>query len=87
MEGRRCPRCQFLAKNKQLLVGEGGSNGKGLRVYSFDDAGSLTEVKTAPLSGIATAVAYSPDESLAVSADANRKVTLFKVPDYEKAHK
>jgi len=49
------------------------------------DSKSVTLTKSVHLSGAVTDVAFSPNSSYAVTADANRKVTLFNA-DYEKAH-
>ncbi len=49
------------------------------------DSKSLTLTKTVKLSGAVTDVAYSPNGSYVVTADANRKVTLFDA-EYEKAN-
>jgi WD40 repeat protein len=45
----------------------------------------LTLTKSVRLSGPVTDVAYSPNGKFVVTADANRKVTLFDA-DYEKAN-
>ena len=49
------------------------------------DTKSINLTKTVHLSGAVTDIAYSPNGAYVVTADANRKVTLFDA-GYEKAH-
>ena len=44
------------------------------------------QVKEAKATGLVTSLAYSPDGRHLAVADANRRVTLLSVPEYEKAH-
>jgi len=69
-----------------LAVGDGGSNT--VRVYNVAQGGQgldlLAEIQ---LSGAAMDLKYSPDQKYLVTADSNRKVTLFSAGGgYEKPH-
>ena len=73
-----------------LVVTKQDENRKGLSwvliYFQFSgDTKSISQTKTVHLSGAVTDIAYSPSGAFVVTADANRKVTLFNA-DYEKAH-
>lgn len=79
------PSCIGILNDEELAVGE-SSGGNSLRIYGLADNG-VTEKKKIVLTGALTDLSYSPDSSYLVTADGNRKVTLFSVAnDYEKAH-
>jgi len=81
------PSCVSISKDQQsMAVGDSG-NDKSVHIYEINGGSSITMKKKIMLSGPVTDVAYSPDGKYLVSADGNRKVTLFKVDDdYEKAN-
>ena len=71
--------------DEELAVGE-SSAGNAVRIYGII-GNALEERKKIVLSGAVTDLAYSPDGSYLVTADGNRKVTLFNVAnDYAKAN-
>jgi len=74
--------CAFSATSNHLIVGE--ANGNLLRVYSTV-GGSTDLVQEITLTGSAMDLSFSPDQKYLVSADSNRKVTLFRAGTYEKA--
>jgi len=73
--------CAYSATHNHLVVGE--ANGNTLRVYSTV-GGSTDLVQEINLTGSAMDLSFSPDQKYLVSADSNRKVTLFKAGTYEK---
>jgi len=74
--------CSYSGTHQHLAVGEAGGNL--LRIYSTQ-GGSLDLVQELTLTGSAMDVSYSPDQKYLVSADSNRKVTLFSAGSgYEK---
>lgn len=74
-----------ILNNEEIAVGE-GSSGHSVRIYGIS-GNTLEENKKITLTGPVTDLAYSPDGSYLVSADGNRKVTLFHVAnDYAKAN-
>merc|ERR1719318_863714 len=73
--------CAFSATHNHLVVGEAGGNM--LRVYSTV-GGSTDLVQEITLTGSAMDLSFSPDQKYLVSADSNRKVTLFTAGTYEK---
>jgi len=73
--------CAYSASHNHLVVGE--ANGNTLRVYSTV-GGSTDLVQEINLTGSAMDLSFSPDQKYLVSADSNRKVTLFKAGTYEK---
>jgi len=75
--------CAFSPTHNHLVVGEG--NGNMLRVYSTQ-GGGLDMVKEITLTGSAQDLCFSPDGKYLVSADSNRKVTLFNAGFYDKPH-
>jgi len=75
--------CSYSTASNNIAVGEAGGNT--LRIYNVAEAG-LDLVKEVQLSGPITDVQYSPDQKHVVTADGNRKVTLYSVPAYEKPH-
>jgi len=75
--------CSYSSQLGHLAVGESGGNL--VRVYNIQ-SGGLDLVTEITLSGSAMDLAYSPDQKYLVSADSNRKVTLFTAgAGYEKA--
>lgn len=79
------PSAVSILNDEEMAVGESGS-GNALRIYGIA-GNALEERKKISLTGTVTDLAYSPDGSFLVSADSNRKVTLFSVSnDYEKAN-
>ena len=77
------PTCVAISPvNSHLAVGEAGGNK--LRVFSFA-SGGLDLAKEVGLTGPINDAHYSPDQKYLVTGDSNRKVTLYNVPDYEKA--
>ncbi len=74
-----------ILNDEEIAVGESGT-GSSIRIYGIS-ADTMEERKKITLTGPCTDLAYSPDGCYLVSADGNRKVTLFKVSnDYEKAN-
>ena len=73
--------CAFSAAHNHLVVGEAGGNT--VRVYSTQ-AGQLDLVKELTLTGAAQDMNFSPDGKYLVTADSNRKVTLFNAGFYDK---
>lgn len=74
--------CSYSSKHQHLAVGEAGGNS--IRIYSTS-GGGLDLMSELTLTGSAMDVAYSPDQKYLVSADSNRKVTLFSAGGgYEK---
>jgi len=73
----------FSPNVNHLAVGE--ANGHLLRIYSSQNNG-LDLVKEITLSGSVQDLTFSPDQKYLCSADSNRKVTVFNVGSYEKAH-
>jgi WD40 repeat protein len=79
------PSSVSILNDEEIAVGE-SSAGNSVRIYALVDNG-LTERKKLSLSGGVTDLAYSPDASYLVTADGNRKVTLYSVAtDYEKSN-
>lgn len=79
------PGCVALKSETEMSIGE-ASAGFNLNVYEISgDSKSINLTKTVHLSGAVTDIAYSPNGAYVVTADANRKVTLFDA-NYEKAH-
>jgi len=74
----------FSTAHNQLAVGEAG--GHLIRIYSTQNDG-LDLLKELHLSGNTMDLAYSPDQKYLVSADSNRKVTVYLTGSYEKPHK
>lgn len=66
-------------------VAVGDASDKKVHIYSLKD-GQLTEKKSLEHRGPVSAVKYSPDGTYLAAADANRKIVLYKVGDYELAH-
>ena len=75
--------CAFSPAHNHLVVGEAGGNT--VRVYSTQ-AGQLDMVQEIALTGAAQDLAFSPDGKYLVTADSNRKVTLFNAGFYDKPH-
>ena len=73
--------CAYSPTHNHLVVGE--NSGNMVRVYSTQ-AGGLDLVKEITLTGSAQDLAFSPDQKYLVSADSNRKVTLFNAGVYDK---
>ena len=73
--------CAFSPAHNHLVVGEAGGNT--VRVYSTQ-AGQLDLVKELTLTGAAQDMNFSPDGKYLVTADSNRKVTLFNAGFYDK---
>jgi WD40 repeat protein len=78
------PSClSYSSKLQQLAVGEAGGNL--LRIYSAA-GGGLDLAAELSLTGTCMDANYSPDQRYLVTADSNRKVTLFTAGgSYEKA--
>jgi len=74
----------YSTANHHLAVGEAGGNK--LRIYLVQDNG-MDLVKELTLSGAIQDLNYSPDQRHLVTADSNRKVTVYTVGSYEKPHK
>ena len=78
------PSCIAISEElKHIAIGEGGNNKMNVHIY---DINTLDEVKQIKLSGQVTDLAYSMDNQYLVTADSNRKVTLFAAPAYERAN-
>ena len=75
--------CAFSAQHHHLVVGEAGGNT--VRVYSTQ-GGGLDLTKELTLTGAAQDLSFSPDAKYLVTADSNRKVTLFNAGFYDKPH-
>jgi len=75
--------CAYSPTHNHLVVGE--ASGNMLRVYSTQ-GGGLDVVKEITLTGSAQDLSFSPDGKYLVSADSNRKVTLFNAGFYDKPH-
>ena len=74
-----------ILNNEEIAIGE-SSGGNCVRIYGIS-GNALEERKKITLTGPVTDLAYSPDGSHLVTADGNRKVTLFNVAnDYSKAN-
>lgn len=67
-------------------VAVGGAMDSKVHIYELQ-GNSLTEVKVLEQLGAITDLSYSPDDKYLVSCDANRKVILYSVPEYELANK
>lgn len=79
------PSAVSILNDEELAIGE-SSAGNSARIYGIA-GNALEERKKIALSGAVTDLAYSPDGSHLVTADSNRKVTLFNVGnDYAKAN-
>jgi WD40 repeat protein len=65
--------CSYSSSHQHLAVGE--VSGNTVRIYSTNAGMDL--VKEITLTGATMDVAYSPDQKYLVTADSNRKVTLF----------
>jgi len=65
--------CSYSSTHQHLAVGE--VSGNMVRIYSTNAGMDL--VKEITLTGATMDVAYSPDQKYLVTADSNRKVTLF----------
>lgn len=79
------PSAVSILNDEEIAVGE-ASEGHCIRIYGIA-GNALDERKKINLTGAVTDLAYSPDGAYLVSADSNRKVTLFRVSnDYEKAN-
>ena len=79
------PSAVSILNDEEIAVGE-SSDGHAVRIYGIA-GGALEERKKLVLTGIIADLAYSPDGSFLVTADGNRKVTLFSVSnDYSKAN-
>ena len=79
------PSAVSILNDEEIAVGE-SSEGHAVRIYGIAN-GALDERKKLNLTGAITDLACSPDGSYLVTADGNRKVTLFSVAhDYEKAN-
>jgi len=79
------PSAVSILNDEELAIGE-SSAGNSVRIYGIA-GNALEERKKFALSGAVTDLAYSPDGSHLVTADSNRKVTLFSVGnDYAKAN-
>ena len=79
------PSAVSILNDEELAIGE-SSAGNSVRIYGIA-GNALEERKKIALSGAVTDLAYSPDGSHLVTADSNRKVTLFSVGnDYAKAN-
>ncbi|KAL3274190.1 hypothetical protein HHI36_015607 [Cryptolaemus montrouzieri] len=66
-------------------VAIGGSADSKVHIYEIS-GNSLTPLKEVTHRGAVTDVAYSPDDNHLVACDSNRKVILYKVPEYELAN-
>ena len=78
------PSAVSILNEEEIAVGE-SSAGNSVRIYGIVE-NTLEERKKIVLSGAVTDLAFSPDGSYLVTADGNRKVTLFSVAnDYAKA--
>jgi WD40 repeat protein len=73
----------YSTQHNHLAVGEAGGNT--LRIYATHNNG-LDLIKEISLSGAVQDASFSPDQKYLTTADANRKVTVFTVGSYEKAH-
>ena len=79
------PSAVSILNDEEIAVGE-SSAGNSVRIYGITD-NALEERKKIALSGAVTDLAFSPDGSYLVTADGNRKVTLFSVAnEYTKAN-
>ena len=79
------PSAVSILNDEEIAVGE-SSAGNSVRIYGIVE-NTLEERKKIVLSGAVTDLAFSPDGSYLVTADGNRKVTLFSVAnDYAKAN-
>lgn len=63
-------------------VAVGGSADSKVHIYELNGS-NLTPLKELSHRGAVTDVSYSPDDNHLVACDANRKVILYKVPEYE----
>ncbi|KAK9883553.1 hypothetical protein WA026_001732 [Henosepilachna vigintioctopunctata] len=66
-------------------VAVGGTGDSKVHVYQINGT-SLTPLKELDHRGAVTDVSYSPDDEYLVACDSNRKVILYKVPEYELAN-
>ena len=74
--------CVAISPDKTTLA-VGDSTNNNVHVYDIESAGIVAKKKLA-LTGAVTDVSFSPDGKYLVTADANRKVTLFTTGDFEK---
>jgi len=79
-------RLTYSSQLSHLAVGDSSSST--VRVYSLVSGGTALDLVTElSLSGSAMDLRYSPDQKFLVTADSNRKVTLFSAGGgYEKPH-
>jgi WD40 repeat protein len=63
-------------------VAVGGYKDNAVHVYSLN-ADTLQQVKSLTQLGNISALKYSPDGAYLAAADANRRVALYRLPDYE----
>ncbi|GAU92570.1 hypothetical protein RvY_04633 [Ramazzottius varieornatus] len=68
-------------------VAVGGSGDNKTHICTLEGGKTLTEKQELSHGGSVQAVAYSPDGKFLVAADTYRKVTVYSLPKYEKAHK
>ncbi|XP_044758553.1 actin-interacting protein 1 isoform X2 [Coccinella septempunctata] len=66
-------------------VAIGGTGDSKVHIYELNGT-NLTPLKELTHRGAITDVSYSPDDNHLVACDANRKVILYKVPEYELAN-
>ncbi|BET01561.1 WD domain, G-beta repeat [Nesidiocoris tenuis] len=72
--------------SQQPFVAVGGAMDNKVHVYNLNGT-SLSEKCVCEHLGPVTDCAFSPDGNYLVASDANRKVILYKVPEFELAHK
>jgi len=66
-------------------VAVGGALDNKVHIYTFEDSSLSPKTELEHL-GPLTDCSYSPDSQYLVACDANRKVILYKLPDYQLAH-
>ncbi|XP_045478139.1 actin-interacting protein 1 [Harmonia axyridis] len=66
-------------------VAVGGTGDSKVHIYEINGT-NLSPIKELTHRGAVTDVCYSPDDNHLVACDANRKVILYKVPEYELAN-
>ena len=78
--------CVALSPDSSSLA-VGDSAGMAVHIYSVADGGaSVSAVTKLALRGAPSDCAYSPDGKYFVTADSDRKVTLYNVDGYTKAN-
>nr|CAD7446755.1 unnamed protein product [Timema bartmani] len=79
------PSCVSFNKD-HLEVAVGGSVDNKVHIYTLSGTSLVPKQELEHL-GPLTDCAYSPDNKFLVACDANRKVILYQLPDYQLAHK